>query len=81
MLDSPAHGRLLEVDAGADTSLAADSASLRRRFGRFAFKHNLYRLREERDMKPSTFGELVSSTLYEKRCGQGLVLPATGLWR
>ena len=37
------------------------------RFSRFAFKHNLYRLREERDMKPSTFGELVSSTLYEKR--------------
>ena len=36
-------------------------------FHRFAFKHNLYRLREERDMKPSTFGELVSSTLYEKR--------------
>ena len=30
-------------------------------------KHNLYKLREERDMKPSTFGELVSSMLYEKR--------------
>jgi hypothetical protein len=27
----------------------------------------MYKLREERDMKPSTFGALVSSMLYEKR--------------
>ncbi|KAK9806622.1 hypothetical protein WJX73_000980 [Symbiochloris irregularis] len=36
---------------------------------RFVFKHNLYKLREERNIKPSTFGEMVSSTLYEKRFG------------
>lgn len=34
----------------------------------FNFRHNLYKLREERDMKPSTFGALVSAMLYEKRC-------------
>mmetsp|Transcript_7646 Transcript_7646/g.13754 ORF Transcript_7646/g.13754 Transcript_7646/m.13754 type:complete len:205 (-) Transcript_7646:99-713(-) len=36
---------------------------------RFQFKHNMYKLREERNIKPSTFGHLVSSTLYEKRFG------------
>lgn len=36
---------------------------------RFAFKHNLYRLREERDIKPSAFGQMVSATLYERRFG------------
>ncbi|KAK9820165.1 hypothetical protein WJX72_006991 [[Myrmecia] bisecta] len=36
---------------------------------RFKFKHNMYKLREERDIRPSTFGQLVSSTLYEKRFG------------
>lgn len=42
---------------------------------RFQFKHNLYKLREERNIKPSTFGELVSSTLYEKRFGPYFVSP------
>ena len=39
------------------------------RYHRFKLKTNMYKLREERDIKPSTFGELVSSTLYEKRYG------------
>ena len=42
---------------------------------RFAFKHNLYKLREERDIKPSSFGQLVSTTLYEKRFGPYFVQP------
>lgn len=37
------------------------------RYQRLKFRHNLYKLREERNIKPSTFGELVSSMLYEKR--------------
>ena len=37
------------------------------RHQRLTFKHNMYKLREERNMKPSTFAELVSSTLYERR--------------
>lgn len=37
------------------------------RFERFKFKHNLYKMREERHMKPCTFGQMVSATLYEKR--------------
>lgn len=32
-------------------------------------RHNLYKLREERDMKPTTFAHMVSNTLYEKRFG------------
>jgi hypothetical protein len=38
------------------------------RYQKLKFRHNLYKLREERNIKPSTFGELVSSMLYEKRC-------------
>jgi len=41
---------------------------LPRRYHRFVFKHNMYKLREERDMQPTTFSQMVSSTLYEKRC-------------
>lgn len=29
----------------------------------------MYKLREERDIKPSSFAQLVSATLYEKRFG------------
>jgi hypothetical protein len=32
-------------------------------------RHNMYKLREERLMKPETFGHLVSATLYERRFG------------
>lgn len=31
------------------------------------FKHNMYSLKEERDMKPSTFTGLLTHTLYERR--------------
>lgn len=31
------------------------------------FRHKLYELREDRDMKPETFASLVSAMLYEKR--------------
>mmetsp|Transcript_44502 Transcript_44502/g.115703 ORF Transcript_44502/g.115703 Transcript_44502/m.115703 type:complete len:206 (-) Transcript_44502:1827-2444(-) len=36
---------------------------------RLSFKHALYKLREERDMKPSVFSHVVSALLYEKRFG------------
>ena len=45
---------------------------------RFAFKHNLYKLREERDIKPTAFGHLVSATLYERRFGSYFVQPVIG---
>lgn len=47
---------------------------------RFAFKHNLYRLREERDIKPSAFGQMVSATLYERRFGPYFCQPVIGGW-
>jgi len=37
------------------------------RYQRLVFRHKLYQLREERDMKPETFASLVSALLYEKR--------------
>ena len=39
------------------------------------YKLNLYRLRENRNMKPRTFANLVSSSLYEKRFGSYFVTP------
>jgi len=36
---------------------------------RFAFRHNMYRLREDRDMEPRTFANVVANMLYEKRFG------------
>ena len=41
----------------------------------FRYKSNLYRLREEREIAPRTFANLVSSTLYEKRFGPYFVGP------
>lgn len=52
--------------------LGTDAQTL---FERFKFKHNLYKLREERHMKPCTFGQMVSATLYEKRFGPYFVSP------
>ncbi|KAK9846266.1 hypothetical protein WJX81_000387 [Elliptochloris bilobata] len=52
--------------------LSTDAQTL---FHRFVFKHNMYKLREERDMKPATFSQMVSSTLYEKRFGPYFVSP------
>jgi 20S proteasome alpha/beta subunit len=38
------------------------------------FRHKLYQLREERDMKPQAFASLVSALLYEKRLECSLAL-------
>lgn len=46
--------------------LASDAQTL---IDRFKFKANMYKLREERSIRPKTFAHLVSSTLYEKRFG------------
>jgi 20S proteasome subunit beta 3 len=41
----------------------------------FRYKVNMYRLREERNISPSTFANLVSSSLYERRFGPYFVSP------
>ncbi|TYI29147.1 hypothetical protein ES332_A05G296300v1 [Gossypium tomentosum] len=46
------------------SGLATDAQTL---YQRLVFRHKLYQLREERDMKPETFANLVSALLYEKR--------------
>jgi len=46
--------------------LATDMQTLHQKF---KFRMKLYSLREERDMKPSVFANLVSTMLYEKRFG------------
>ena len=42
---------------------------------RFRFKTKMYELREGRRMKPTTFANVVASTLYEKRFGPYFVEP------
>ncbi|CAN6639485.1 proteasome subunit beta type-3 [Trichomonascus vanleenenianus] len=39
------------------------------------FKANMYKMREERDMEPDTFANLVSTSLYERRFGPYFVGP------
>lgn len=46
-----------------------------RRSELFAFKTNLYKLREEREISPRAFAHLVSSTQYGKRWGPYFVEP------
>jgi len=46
------------------TGLATDVLSLKQLL---AFRSNMYKLREHREMKPEAFSALVSTLLYEKR--------------
>ena len=52
--------------------LATDAQTL---LEKLAFRTNLYKLREERDIKPSTYGALVSAVLYERRFGPFFASP------
>jgi len=52
--------------------LATDMQTL---YQKLQFRVNLYTLREEREIEPKTFANLVSSTLYEKRFGPYFVEP------
>ena len=44
--------------------LATDVQTMQQKL---TFRTNMYKLREEREMKPSTFSNVVSSVLYERR--------------
>jgi len=50
----------------AFSGLGTDAQTL---VNKFRFRHNIYKLREEKDMKPTSFAHLVSAMLYEKRFG------------
>lgn len=54
------------------TGLATDVTSVSELL---RFKTNLYRLREERAIAPTTLANLISSTLYQKRFGPYFVAP------
>ncbi|CAI5760431.1 unnamed protein product [Candida verbasci] len=57
------------------TGLATDVLTLKELI---KFKTNLYKLREERDIEPSTLANLISSSLYEKRFGPWFISPIVG---
>jgi len=52
--------------------LTTDAQTL---YNRLKFRVNLYKLREDRDIDPETFSNLVSTMLYEKRFGPYFVEP------
>ena len=54
------------------SGLSSDTETL---YEKLVFRHNLYKLREERNMKPVTFGHMVSSALYERRFGPYFAAP------
>lgn len=54
------------------TGLATDMQTVHEKL---KFRLNLFKLREERDIKPSSFANLVSQMLYEKRFGPYFVTP------
>lgn len=54
------------------TGLASDVLTLKELF---RFKTNLYKLREDHSIEPSTLANLISSNLYERRFGPWFVSP------
>nr|QKY15270.1 putative beta 3 proteasome subunit (pb3) [Polytomella parva] len=44
-------------------------------FQKVKFRTNMYKLREEKDIKPSKFGELLANMLYERRFGPFFTSP------
>ncbi|KAI0343828.1 N-terminal nucleophile aminohydrolase [Trametopsis cervina] len=52
--------------------LATDVATLR---DVFRYRVNMYTIKEEREIEPATFAQLVSSALYEKRFGPYFIEP------
>ncbi|KAJ1031547.1 hypothetical protein NDA11_006493 [Ustilago hordei] len=52
--------------------LASDVATLREKF---RYRVNMYKMKEERDIEPEVFAQLVSSTLYERRFGPYFIEP------
>ena len=54
------------------SGLSSDTETL---YEKLMFRHNLYKLREERNMKPANFGHMVSSALYERRFGPYFAAP------
>ena len=51
------------------------NVSNNRRRERFRFRVNMYTIKEEREIEPQTFAQLVSSTLYEHRFGPYFIEP------
>lgn len=52
--------------------LASDVSTLRERF---RYRVNMYKMKEEREIEPEIFANLVSSTLYERRFGPYFIEP------
>lgn len=66
---------LLQVNDKLFVGLAGLATDQQTLFAQLRFRHNMYKLCEERDMRPATFAHMVSNTLYEKRFGSYFCAP------
>jgi 20S proteasome subunit beta 3 len=61
--------RIFKIHDGLYIGLSGLATDVQTMQQRLNFRHKLYQLREERNMRPETFASLVSAMLYEKRFG------------
>jgi 20S proteasome subunit beta 3 len=61
--------RIFEIHETLYVGLSGLATDVQTMYQRLKFRHKLYNLREERNMRPETFASLVSAMLYEKRFG------------
>lgn len=69
------HQKLMQVNDKLFVGLSGLATDQQTLFAQLRFRHNMYKLCEERDMRPATFAHMVSNTLYEKRFGPYFCAP------
>ncbi|EFJ05723.1 hypothetical protein SELMODRAFT_266913 [Selaginella moellendorffii] len=67
--------RIFKIHDKLYVGLAGLASDVQTLYQRLKYRHNLFQLQEERDMRPETFSNFVSATLYEKRFGPYFVQP------
>jgi len=67
--------KLFQVNSGTFVGLAGLATDVQTVSQTLKFKHDLYALREQRDMKPQTVSNVLSTLLYEKRFGPYFIEP------
>merc|ERR1711907_423509 len=67
--------KIFKINNSCMIGLAGLATDVQTMQQKLTFRTNMYKLREEREMKPSTFSNVVSSVLYERRFGPYFVEP------
>merc|ERR1712070_218669 len=67
--------KIFKINNSCMIGLAGLATDVQTMQQKLTFRTNMYKLRKEREMKPSTFSNVVSSVLYERRFGPYFVEP------